>query len=403
MCNFSKPLAQVFIERSKSCVIMDGEALEQPVNFGKRLAHTDKIVREKGFVVLKKWLKKHPDLTRLDFMKLWKGLYFAVWMADKRPVQQELAVNIALLLNDVPKEKQAMWIDTFWETMVTAWEKLDIHRITKYLQLIRIVIAESFKVMRVSGWPEDDLRALGETFTQAAPMKAKGSHNAHSLALLLQFTRIFWEELRPQLEAASSTPKQAILALLEPFCVIAETSSQESLVRHVHENIFRKAPRELFTSLMSRMLASAAKPETTQKNRQALYDTADALERVAASPAPKDVKPVSLRDDSDSSAIKSSLPPLELPPSAKAKSPLAKAEEKAPDQQTSKKKGRKRKASKSGADKKASTNSGMSPLMLPDAMLPAEEATKTTSQAKAVASDINPKKRKGKKKKNTKL
>merc|ERR1712100_664858 len=103
-------------------------AVGQPINFGKRLAHTDKIVRDRGFRVLKKWLQKHPNLSRLEFMKLWKGLYFGVWMADKRPVQQELAVNIALLVNDIPREKQIMWIDSFWETMVTAWEKLDIHR-----------------------------------------------------------------------------------------------------------------------------------------------------------------------------------------------------------------------------------------------------------------------------------
>ncbi|CAE7932693.1 unnamed protein product [Symbiodinium sp. KB8] len=91
-----------------------------PVNFGKFLAHTDKVVRDRGFKRLKRWLVKHPELERLEYMKVWKGLYFAVWMADKRPVQQELAVNIALLLNDVPQERRTLWIDTFWETM-KAW------------------------------------------------------------------------------------------------------------------------------------------------------------------------------------------------------------------------------------------------------------------------------------------
>eukprot|EP00439_Symbiodinium_sp_Y106_P021937 s5410_g2.t1 len=99
-----------------------------PVNFGKFLAHTDKVVRDRGFKRLKRWLVKHPELERLEYMKVWKGLYFAVWMADKRPVQQELAVNIALLLNDVPQEKRTLWIDTFWETMKVSWEKLDVHR-----------------------------------------------------------------------------------------------------------------------------------------------------------------------------------------------------------------------------------------------------------------------------------
>ena len=99
------------------------------MNFGKFLAHTDKlvselvrphckavetaekhlprVVRDRGFKRLKRWLVKHPELERpfvdtavhlifhvlirrLEYMKVWKGLYFAVWMADKRPVQQDL-------------------------------------------------------------------------------------------------------------------------------------------------------------------------------------------------------------------------------------------------------------------------------------------------------------------------
>ncbi|CAE8635933.1 unnamed protein product, partial [Polarella glacialis] len=116
-----------------------------PVNFGKRLAHTDKTVRDKGFSILKKWLAVHPELERLEYMKLWKGLYFGMWMADKRPVQQELSVNTAMLLNDVPREKRNMWIETFWETMRDAWEKLDVHRINKYMLFMRIILAESFK------------------------------------------------------------------------------------------------------------------------------------------------------------------------------------------------------------------------------------------------------------------
>merc|ERR1719440_844425 len=209
----------------------------QPLNFGKSLAHTDKEVRDRGFRTLKKWLTKNPQLERLEFMKLWKGLYFGMWMADKRPIQQELSVGVALLLNDVPREKQAMWIDTFWETMQAAWEKLDVHRISKYLLFVRIIIAEAFKVMRTAGWPLKEMRSLGNTFTQATPLHAKDGPNAHSVGLMLQFTRIFWEELRPQLEAASA-PKKAILALLEPFCVIAEGSAIDSVVKHIHEHMF---------------------------------------------------------------------------------------------------------------------------------------------------------------------
>jgi len=332
--------------------------LPQPINFGKRLAHTDKLIRDRGFRTLKKWLTKHPDLERLDFMKLWKGLYFGIWMADKRPVQQELAVNIAVLINDVPRAKQAMWMDTFWETMQTAWEKLDIHRISKYLLVIRVVVAESFKVMRLAGWPSEEMRSLGNVFTRAMPMKAKEGSNAPSLGLILQFTRIVWDELRPQMEKGS-TPKKALLAFLEPFFTLAEGSPIDSLVRHIHQHIFRRAPHELMGSIAPQLLEGAARPDGSKKNREALYDTADVLEKLARSPLPKGVKPMCLVDDPDAKALAplASVPPLELPPSLAA----------APAKQAESRKGKKRKAKKANGE--TGGGSCMSPLVLPAAAI----------------------------------
>lgn len=291
-------------------------------------------------------------------MKLWKGLYFGVWMADKRPVQQELAVNVALLLEDIPREKQIMWMDCFWETMQAAWENLDKHRIGKYLLFIRIVVAESFKVMRVAGWPAAEMSSLGHVFTRAMPIHARDGPNAPSLGLLLQFTRIVWEELRHEMEAGA-TPKKAILSFLEPFCIIAEGSAIDSLVRHIHEHILLKAPHEFLDSLTPRVLAGAAKPDSRKKNREALYETADALEKIARSAPPKGAKPLQLLCSSPkgkspkgkSPKFPASLPPLELPPMSK---PLA--------TEPGKKKKRKK--------VKKVLSGGVSPLLLPEAMLP---------------------------------
>lgn len=328
------------------------------VNFGKRLAHTDRLVRDRGFKTLKKWLQKNPELKRLEFLKLWKGLYFAMWMADGRPVQQELAVNTALLLKDVPREKQAMWLDTFWETMQAAWEKLDVHRISKFLLFVRIVFAEAFQAVRLAGWQHEEMLSLGRIFTRSMPMHAKEGTNAPSLGLLLQFTRIFWEELRPQLEKGS-TPKKAILSLLEPFCILAEGNGIDSLVRHIHEYIFRRAPHELLSSLVPRILDGAARPNTVKKNRQALYDTADALEKKMRTPLPEGVKPLKLLEGAvEGTSVLKSLPPLELPASSE---PVV--------ARTSKKR---KKKSKTGGD------SGVSPLMLPQAALPVAESEKST-------------------------
>merc|ERR1719215_2189933 len=120
-------------------------------------------------------------------------------MSDKRPVQQELAVNIALLLNHVPAEKQDMWFDCFWETMHTGWEKLDVHRMNKYLLFARICVAEAFKAQRLAGWRPERLRAMAESFIRSSRGFGTKATTQPSIGYLLQFTRVFWAELLPQL------------------------------------------------------------------------------------------------------------------------------------------------------------------------------------------------------------
>lgn len=270
--------ARVRKAKAKASPEANGQPAQLPLNFGKRLAHTDKIVRDRGFQFFKHWLQKNGSLERLDYMKLWKGLYFGMWMADKRPVQQELAVNIAVLLGDIPREKRQLWIETFWVTMQDAWEKLDVHRINKYMLFTRIVIAEAFKNLRVGGWDLQEAKALGETLTSRVPRQGT---NAPSVGLLLQFNRIFWEELRPQLSSEPRAPEKALLQLIEPFLALAETSYLDSLVRSIHDNIIRRAPHDLLRPLTARVLDGAGKPETNKQNRQALYDAADELEKLA--------------------------------------------------------------------------------------------------------------------------
>ncbi len=43
---------------------------------------------------LVKYLAKKPDLSELDMMKIWKGLYYSYWMSDKPKVQEELAMQV---------------------------------------------------------------------------------------------------------------------------------------------------------------------------------------------------------------------------------------------------------------------------------------------------------------------
>jgi len=310
------------------------DVVEKPIkeptrgNFGSRLSHTDKKVRDHGFKVLKKWLAKNPDLSRLEYRKLWKALYFCMWMSDKRPVQQELAVKIALLINEVPPERQSQWFEVFWETMTAGYENLDVHRLSKYAMFMRVVLSEAFKVLRVKGWQMDDVREFGRVLTQYVPLvpfvrkgtskrrvksrkfpgeadeettdrpeeaesdegevddsMPKGKRivevnvQGHSLGLFLQMTRMFWSELTPQLEERPRAPRKAILEMLEPFCVIAESCLRDTVCRHVSERVLLEAPHLLLKPIAERLLNGASRKDLWESNRDRLYETIDALEK----------------------------------------------------------------------------------------------------------------------------
>lgn len=62
--------------------IGDGES-----KFAKALANNDVKVRDRAVLALSKWLASREAVSELDLLKLWKGMFFAMWHADKAPVQ----------------------------------------------------------------------------------------------------------------------------------------------------------------------------------------------------------------------------------------------------------------------------------------------------------------------------
>jgi hypothetical protein len=80
--------------------------LQSPqVKFGRLLGATDQRVRHNAVIQLSAYLKARCDinneaggLSELDLLKLWKGLWYTLYMADKVPVQDELSAKIAELI-----------------------------------------------------------------------------------------------------------------------------------------------------------------------------------------------------------------------------------------------------------------------------------------------------------------
>jgi hypothetical protein len=81
------------------------DLMSPEVKFGRLLGSTDQRKRHVAVQKLKAYLTARCDihnenggLSEMDLLKLWKGLWYTLYMADKTPVQDELSKHLAELL-----------------------------------------------------------------------------------------------------------------------------------------------------------------------------------------------------------------------------------------------------------------------------------------------------------------
>jgi len=51
-----------------------------------------------------------------------------MWMSDRARTQQQLARDLALLVEDVPRPLAISFLDAFWKTMAKEWVGIDALR-----------------------------------------------------------------------------------------------------------------------------------------------------------------------------------------------------------------------------------------------------------------------------------
>jgi ribosomal RNA-processing protein 1 len=85
-------------------------------------------VREKAVESLRLFLSQSRQFTELDFLKLWKGLYYCMWMSDRMRVQQQLADTLGDLVSVLHTKNTILFVQAFWTILCKQWPTLDQHR-----------------------------------------------------------------------------------------------------------------------------------------------------------------------------------------------------------------------------------------------------------------------------------
>ncbi|KAF2680108.1 nucleolar protein-like protein NOP52 variant [Lentithecium fluviatile CBS 122367] len=154
--------------------------------FIKHLASSDKKTRDQALTSLRTFLRGRSEISELDLLKLWKGLFYCLWMQDKPLHQQRLSQSLASLPSALQSPLILPFLRAFWITIAREWSQIEALRLDKYLYLIRQYVHASFQTLAKDGWKdtlaiEEYGRIVGDTALSGTDMKVPNGLRFHVL------------------------------------------------------------------------------------------------------------------------------------------------------------------------------------------------------------------------------
>ena len=197
--------------------------------FGQQLVHTEKKHRDRAFRKLRQFLQlQSATWSALDVEKLWKALFYSMWMSDKMVIQHELALNLADLVDIFPSpEMKLLYVDTFFLTMAREWPGIDSLRLDKFYTLIRKMF---FKVFQL-----EEQKVTVEQWTSIFTTRIFTPEPRTSTGLMLHVLDIYVVELNKALVSDTST----IQLWLQPMYSLLASESDRIVVHRAAEQVFR--------------------------------------------------------------------------------------------------------------------------------------------------------------------
>ncbi|NWZ02092.1 RRP1B protein, partial [Loxia curvirostra] len=270
-------------------------AAEQPpeVQFAQRLAANEKRIRDRALKKLRGYIgvrtqRASGGFSQEELLKIWKGLFYCMWMQDKPLLQEELAANISQLIHVFQNtETRHLFIQTFWQTMNREWNGIDNLRLDKYYMLMRLILRQSFEVLKRNEWNE----GLVEPLLQLLMKEVMDPDSNSPTGIKFHFIDIYLDELA-KVGAKELTADQN-LRFIEPFCKIAAKSKDRRVLHAVATGVFEMivdqspfAIEDLMKELGSNSDEENVSEGSKQENEEMLKTKADrSLSRKSAQKA----------------------------------------------------------------------------------------------------------------------
>lgn len=211
---------------------------EPEVLLAQRLASNDKPVRTKAMKKLKKYITVRSQratggFTGDELLKLWKGLFYCLWMQDKPLPQEELSQRISGLLHSFQDvDGQLLYVESFLQTFKREWTGIDRLRMDKFYQLVRFMFRQTFEMLRRKNWESSLVGRVLDLLTVQILQSGCGA----PIGLQFHILDLYLTELAT-VGSAELTADQN-LVFIEPFCKTAARTKDRVLFRAICNSLF---------------------------------------------------------------------------------------------------------------------------------------------------------------------
>jgi len=230
-------------------------------------------------------------------LKLWKALYYSLWLADSGSQSDELAESLASVIPQLKERSLLLYVRCLYQTVLREWSSLDQHRIKKIYFLLRVatnrvfrvillILSSSVKKLKASIVPSL-ISILWEEVMTKTPNGVR-NHLADIFLPELVGAVKYVQEEHPGVEVLGT---EGFLALVRPFLDVlgGKAGGDEAFRSRICRSVFRtflatyareNQPSEpeasLFAAVESQALQrevfeAAAAPDTPSSCREGLY------------------------------------------------------------------------------------------------------------------------------------
>ncbi|KAK4023287.1 hypothetical protein OUZ56_008705 [Daphnia magna] len=212
------------------------------VYFARKLASNEKKIRDRSLKKLRRWIAARstvPDaFTDDELMKLWKGLFYCMWMSDKPLIQEDLAETISGLVHSIVDRMTGLkFVTTALKTMARDWSGIDTWRMDKFLMFVRRIIRHSLEYLAQGDWKKEEVDAYSKMLSEVI-INANESTAVFNVPIGLQLhvTNFFPEELAKA--GGEGLSSSTISKMFEPFAKCLATRIKTDILGETIEDIF---------------------------------------------------------------------------------------------------------------------------------------------------------------------